>query len=428
MGRSIAMQDWPRLLALVDLSLDVPAPQRPGWLRRLKLPLPLEQALHELLNQRRRLERTDFMAALPALVCPGPAEEGRPDAFDVGARIGPWRLLRPLGQGGMSVVWLAERSDGLIRCPVAVKLPHTGPGQELLSRRLLRESRILGVLEHVNIARLIDVGVADCRTPYLAMEYVQGESLLVYADRHRLDLARRLILFDQVLGAVQHAHDQNVLHRDLKPDNVLVSSSGNVKLLDFGIATVLACCAGDDGGVAISRLSDTTCAAGHRLTPCYASPEQWQSLPLGPASDVYALGVILLELLCGQRPHGQAISSAARLEQAVLHQDPEAPSRRVITPAAALARDTTPRALAAELRGPLDAIVLRALARDLRNRYTTVSLLRDDLECWRQCRPARLCTPFAGSRFGRLVGRHRASVGLAAAAGATLLAMAAFMC
>lgn len=427
MGRSIAMHDWPRLLTLVDQALDLPAPQRPGWLRRLKLPSPLEQALHDLLNERRRLERTDFLAALPALPCAGPADDCLSSPFDVGTRIGPWRLLRPLGQGGMSVVWLAERSDGLMRCPVAVKLPHTGPGQDLLARRLLRESRILGVLEHPNIARLIDLGVADCRTPYLAMEYVQGESLLVYADQRRLDLSQRLSLFDQVLRAVQHAHNQNVLHRDLKPDNVLVTASGNVKLLDFGIATLLARGAGDDGGDAISRLSETTCAAGHRLTPCYASPEQWQSLPLGPASDVYALGVIMFELLCGQRPHGQAMSSAARLEHAVLHQDPQAPSRREITPAAALARDSTPRALAAALRGPLDAIVLRALARDPRDRYATVALLRDDLECWRQRRPASLYTPFFGSRFARLVGRHRASVGLAAATGATLLAVAAFM-
>ncbi len=215
MGRSIAMQDWPQLLALVDQALDVPTPQRPGWLRRLKLPSPLEQALHELLNERRRLERTDFLAALPALACPAPAEQGLSSPFDAGAQIGPWRLLRPVGQGGMSVVWLAERSDGLMPCPVAVKLPHAGPGQELLARRLLRERRILGVLEHPNIARLIDLGVADCHTPYLAMEFVQGENLLAYADRARLDVSQRLSLFDQVLRAVDNAHVHNVLHRDL---------------------------------------------------------------------------------------------------------------------------------------------------------------------------------------------------------------------
>ncbi len=208
---------------------------------------------------------------------------------------------------------------------------------------------------------------------------------------------------------------------------MLVSASGQVKLLDFGIATLLACAAGDDAGPAISRLSDTTCAAGHRLTPSYASPEQWQGLPLGAASDVYALGVMLIELVCGQRPHGQAGSSAARLEQAVLHQDPQAPSRRVITPGAALARSTTPQLLAATLRGPLDAIVLKALARDPQDRYASVALLRDDLECWRQRRPVSLGSPFFGSRLARRVGRHRVSVGLATAACAMLLAMAALM-
>lgn len=425
MGRSIALHDWPRLLALVDQALDLTAAQRSHWLRRLKLPAPLEQALLDLLDQRRKLEGSDFLSALPALACNEPPPDCLTSPFDVGTRIGPWRLLRPLGQGGMSVVWLAERSDGLMRCPVAVKLPHTGPGQELLARRLLRERRILGQLEHPNIARLIDLGVADCRTPYLAMEYVRGDTLQAHADTHRLDLLQRLGLFDQVLDAVAHAHDRAVLHRDLKPDNLLVTADGTVKLLDFGIATLLARGANADSQAGLSCISETTQAAGQRLTPWYASPEQWQGLPLGPSSDVYALGVILFELLCGQRPHAHAAGSAARLEQAVLHQDPRPPSQCTLTPAAALARNSTPHGLAAALRGDLDSIVLAALARDPRVRYASVALLRDDLARWQRGCPVRARQPIGGSRVGGWLRRHRPRkcLGLGALAGASLLAL-----
>ncbi len=427
MGRSIALHDWPRLLALVDQALDLTAAQRSHWLRRLKLPAPLEQALLELLDQRRKLEGSDFLSALPALASTDPRPDCLTSPFDVGTRIGPWRLLRPLGQGGMSVVWLAERSDGLMRCPVAVKLPHAGPGQELLARRLLRERRILGLLEHPNIARLIDLGVADCRTPYLAMEYVRGETLLAHADTRRLDLVRRLGLFDQVLDAVAYAHDRGVLHRDLKPDNLLVTADGTVKLLDFGIATLLERGANAHSQAGLSCISETTQAAGQRLTPCYASPEQWRGLPLSLSSDVYALGVILFELLCGQRPHAQAAGNAARLEQAVLHQDPRPPSRRRLTPAEALARNSSPRALTAALRGDLDAIVLAALARDPRDRYASAALLRDDLARWQRGRPVRARPPLCAAWVGGWLRCHRKRLGLGSLAGASLLALVTAM-
>lgn len=408
MSRAIALQDWPQLLALLGQALDLPATKRADWQRRQRLPTLLEQSLGALLDERSRLDESAFLSALPALP-PAPPEADPPaDLSDAGARIGPWRLLRPLGQGGMSVVWLAERADGLMACPVAVKLPHPGSGQALLARRLRRERHILGLLEHPNIARLIDIGTADSGTPYLVMEFVQGKNLLDHADQQRLSLTQRLALFDQVLRAVQFAHERRVLHRDLKPDNVLVTAAGEVKLLDFGIATLLNPGAGNDRSPALSLASETTGAAGHRLTPGYASPEQWQGLPLGVTSDVYALGVMLTELLCGHRRHGQFPIGAAQLEHAVLHEAARPPSRCVITAAAALARGSTPRALTAAMRGDLDAIVMTALARHPGNRYASAAGLREDLERWRTGRRAGVRSSIFPGRVAGLLHRLRA--------------------
>jgi serine/threonine-protein kinase len=366
----------------------------------------LDTALQGLLAERLAIERGDFLAELP-LLAPDPPPEDVVPRFSAGAAVGPWRLLRPLGQGGMSVVWLAERADRQIERQVALKLPHAGPGQELLARRLLRERAILAALEHPQIARLYDVGLTGDGTPYLVMEHIQeGQDLLAHADAKRLNTRQRVALFQQVLRAVQYAHGQLVLHRDLKPGNILVTPQGEVKLLDFGIAKLLA----DVNG--LGDASELTRAAGRQLTPFYASPEQLAGGSLGTASDVYSLGVVLHELLCGRRPHQAEGSSPAQQESSVLNDDPRPPSWQAA------------RALAKALRGDLDAIVLKALARQPAERYATAEAFNVDLERWRSGLPVQARAPGVLYYLGKFVHRHRWTVGLGGTAAVLMLAAA----
>ena len=416
---SIARADWPRLLDLVEQALDQPAEARPAWLQALALPAPLHTALLGLLEERRAIETGDFLAALPTVLPAEPAA-GR---FAPGSLVGPWRLLRELGQGGMSTVWLAERADAQLTRQVALKLPHAGPGQDLLAARLLRERNILAALEHPNIARLYDVGLTDAGTPYLVMEYVAGDTLLAHADRLKLTIAQRLALFQQVLRAVQYAHGKLVLHRDLKPSNILVNEAGDVKLLDFGIAKPLA-----DAGRTHDD-TELTRSAGRQLTPAYASPEQLRGEALGTASDVYALGVVLHELLCGERPFAQHLArqtagrhhSALRLEDAVLHRDAPAPSRlNPEAPALAARRCTLPQWRKA-LAGDLDAIVLHSLGKTPAERYATVDRLAADVAHWLAQEPVSVTTPSTWYHLRKFVGRHRLGVALGSTVAGLLL-------
>ena len=403
---AIAPGDWPRLLDLLDDALETPAAERAAWLQRLALPPAQQAALQGLLAQRAQLEAQDFMATLPPLAAAPPAA-GHP--FVCGALVGPWRLLQALGQGGMNVVWLAQREDGQLQRPVALKMPHAGPGQDLLAQRMLRERRILASLEHPNIARLYDVGLTEAGTPYLVMEYVPGDNLLVHADQAQLAVPQRVQLFLQVVAAVQYAHSRLVLHRDLKPPNILVSPEGQVKLLDFGIAKVMA--KAGQTGVDAGADAELTLRAGRQLTPRYASPEQRLGQEPGIASDVYALGVVLYELLCGQHPHEGAAASAAQFEAAVLHDDPRPPSRQ--TASAPQAR---------QLRSGLDAVVLKALAKSPDQRYPTADALATDLQRWLSGRPVAAQAPGLADHLGKFVRRHRVGVAMASLATVALLA------
>jgi serine/threonine protein kinase len=246
----IPMAMWARLMPLLDQALDVPADQREAWLQQQNLDDDAAAALRQLLADRNELDSGDFMAELPKLdqtghtgsasstSNPGSASgAGRSQSgLFAGDLLGPYRLIKQLGQGGMSVVWLAERDDGQMRRHVALKMPHAGPGQALLAERLRRERDILASLEHRHIARLYDVGTTSLGLPFLVLEYIEGQPLPDYCDEHKLGLHERLKLFLQVLSAVQYAHTKLVLHRDLKPSNIMVNQQGEVKLLDFGIA------------------------------------------------------------------------------------------------------------------------------------------------------------------------------------------------
>ena len=213
-----------------------------------------------------------------------------------GAVVGPYELIRLLGAGGMAEVWLARRADGAFKRDVALKLPLLTRRRQDLEQRFAHERDILASLEHPNIARFYDAGVDTEGLPYLSMEYVQGQTLMTWCDAHLLGIAERLGLFLQVLDAVNYAHDKHVIHRDLKPSNILVTDSGQVRLLDFGVAKLLQ---GEDG----SEQTQLSRVYGQALTPDYASPETLGGAPVDARSDVYSLGMVLYELLTGARPY-----------------------------------------------------------------------------------------------------------------------------
>jgi eukaryotic-like serine/threonine-protein kinase len=338
-------------------------------------------------------------------------------------RVGPYRIVGELGQGGMGVVYLAERED--VGTRVALKLVRGGAAAPEYVARFLVERRVLGRLEHPYIAHLLDAGVMDDGTPWFAMPYVEGEPIDRFCDAHGLGIRERLSLFEKVCEAVQYAHANLVVHRDLKPSNILVAADGTPRLLDFGIAKLL-----ETDGVE-TGLTGT----GLRLmTPEYASPEQIRGAPVTTATDVYALGVVLYELLCGQPPYPRRGRTLGEMERAVLETDPLRPSAAVLrtiaapddadrrTPeAAARARGTLPDRLRRELGGDLDTIVLRALEKDPARRYPSAEALRDDLQRRRTGLPvlARPQTPAYRAR--RFVQRHRFGVAAAAALAILLL-------
>ena len=393
----IPMALWPRLMPLLDEALEQPADQREAWLQRQNLDDDTAAALRQLLADRQELDGGAFMAALPKLE-PVPVASASDDAQDgsgqssqsglfAGDMLGPYRLIRPLGQGGMSVVWLAERDDGQMRRHVALKMPHAGPGQALLAERLRRERDILASLEHRHIARLYDVGTTSLGLPFLVLEYIEGQPLPDYCDEHKLGLHERLKLFLQVLSAVQYAHTKLVLHRDLKPSNIMVNQQGEVKLLDFGIAKLIR-----DSETGAAPSTELTQHSGHVLTPDYAAPEQIAGAPLTTASDVYALGVILFELLTGQRPYRLPRGTRGALEEAILATDPRRPSQvwqdadvqthhmsAVTLTDLAEHYKSNPRRLSQLLRGDLDVIVATALQKQAARRYPTAEAFAQDI-------------------------------------------------
>ncbi len=408
----IPAQSWPAVSRLFDEALDLTEHQREAWLARLATEQPaLAPAVQALLWANERRETGDFLDLGPQ--CDVSATEEADAALQPGQSIGPYRLLRPLGQGGMAVVWLAERGDGTLDREVALKLPQQFTWRPGLAERFRRERDILARLEHPHIARLYDAGLSvpdgpGGGRPYLALEYVQGSSLTAHCDEHRLDVRARLALAEQMMAAVQYAHTRLVIHRDLKPANILVTQDGQVRLLDFGVAKLLQA---EDG----SERTELTQLAGRAFTPDYASPEQVRGESLGTASDVYSLGVVLYELLCGQRPYQLRYDSAAQLEQAILEAEPAHPSSRADA-AAAHARGTTAEKLRRSLRGELDTIVLKALKKRPEERYATVAELAEDLRRWHDGEPV-LARPDSWTyRTGKLLSRNKALAGGLAAA------------
>ena len=334
-----------------------------------------------------------------------------------GDRVGAYRIVQEVGRGGMGTVYRAERADGQFEQQVALKVMRERAADEERAARFLHERQILARLAHPNIARLLDGGVTDDGAPFFVMEYVDGQPIDTYCDTHRLTIDERLDRFDDVGTAVQHAHQNLVVHRDLKPSNILVTEAGEVKLLDFGIAKLLE---------ALPEEGPRTRTGLQLMTPEYAAPEQVRRAPITTATDVYALGVLLYELLTGRRPYRVAGKSPQAIEQTISETDPAPPSEAVRQTgdghAISAARATTPDRLARRLAGDLDTIVLKALQKEPGRRYASVEALRDDVRRHREGVPVRARPNTLRYRAARFVRRHRTAVGAAALLGLTLLA------
>lgn len=339
-----------------------------------------------------------------------------------GARLGPWRVLDEIGRGGMAIVFRAERADGAYRQQVAVKLLRRTLSVSAAEDRFEQERRVLARLEHPSIARLIDGGTTTDGLPYIVMEYVNGEPIHRYCDQRKLSIEARLDLFLQVCEAVQFAHRQLIVHRDIKPANILVTPDGTPKLLDFGIAKLLE----SDGDSA----DMTTTLLTHRmLTPQYASPEQILGEPVSTATDVYALGLLLYELLCGHRARVIDGQRPTALERSVRETRPTSPSLACASdrntggtgdrPSAeqiAAARGTTPARLYRRLRGDLDNVVMMALRREPQRRYATAQQLADDTVCFLGLRPVKARPDSLLYRLNRYLRRHIVGVSATTAA------------
>jgi serine/threonine-protein kinase len=380
---------WQRLSPLLDALFELDQDERERSLRLMREEDPqTADDLEALLKL--ETDREDFLSEPLVAPLPGP----RP-----GVEVGPYRLERMLGEGGMGQVWLAARADGLYQRRVALKLLRPGLVDPNLRLRFTRERQILARLAHPHIARLLDAGVSHDHQPYLALEYIEGEPITDYCRVHRLSLESRLDLFHQICDAVSHAHANLIVHRDLKPSNILVTPAGDVRLLDFGIAKLI------DADVAAPEQTRTGVRA---FTLHYAAPEQVRGEPVSTMTDVYSLGVVLYELLADAKPYRLKRQSDAEWEEAILQGDPTKPSSALQRQADAGDGDTPMlRRRARNVMGDLDNIVLKALAKKPEQRYPSVEAMSLDLERYLAGKPVLARPQSVGYRLRKYVVRHR---------------------
>jgi serine/threonine-protein kinase len=410
----LSPDQWQILSPYLDEALTLSEEERTRWLESLRAQNPaLAGQLQELLNEEHAAEREAYL------------EKGLSVAsvssFLAGQTVGAYRLISVIGQGGMGTVWLAERSDGRFERRAAVKFLSVallGRGGE---ERFKREGAILARLSDPNIAKLEDAGVTATGQPYLVLEYVEGLPIDRYCDQHKLDVRARVALFLDVLGAVAHAHANLIVHRDIKPTNVLVSKNGDVKLLDFGIAKLLE---GEGQGGAATEL---TREAGSALTPEYAAPEQVMGGPVTTATDVYGLGVLLYTLLTGQHPAGPGPHTPADLLRAITEAEPRRPSDVVMSGTGQAAdsaanRGTPADKLRRQLRGDLDTIVIKALKKNPEERYGSVTAMADDVGRYLRNEPISARPDTVRYRAAKFVRRHRPMVAMSAVAAIAIVA------
>jgi eukaryotic-like serine/threonine-protein kinase len=413
---------------LLDQALDLDAHAREPWLTDLARTEPdLAAKLRELLSRQGELETGQLLMGdgrlLSADVLADTIENHATApqfVLQPGTHIGPYRLIKALGEGGMASVWLAERNDGQLKREVALKLLHAWRNSRELVERFARERDMLAGLTHPNIARLYDAGVTAAGQPWIALEYVEGLDFSSFADQNALSIRQRVESILQVMAAVQYAHQNLIVHRDLKPTNILVNQKGEVRLLDFGIAKLL-----HQENVSAAE-TELTRNSGRALTLRYAAPEQIEGNPITTATDVYALGLVLYELLTGSSARGGDKvglgKTGAIAEQAALSTDILRPSRGPFSEAAALARGkVSPQELKSTLSGDLDTILLKALAREPARRYPTVGAFAADLSAWLERRPITARAPSLAYEARMFVSRQRVAIGFASVIMAVLV-------
>lgn len=402
---------WQQVRTLFDRALEQPTEERLRW---VDAATPdddvIRREIHALLDAldhaRDTLERPAVRVAAHA---PSTA-----DASYIGRRVGAYDIVRLIGAGGMGAVYEGVRADGDFDKRVAIKFLHPGQESALALQRFRYERQILASLNHRNIAALLDGGVTAEGEPYFVMEYVDGVPITSYCNAQRLGIRERVALFRQVLAAVQHAHQQLVVHRDLKPGNILVTTDGTVKLLDFGIAKLLRSGEGPD------QLPMTR--GGVRLfTPEYASPEQVRGLALAPASDIFSSGVVLYELLAGRRPIATEGKLLSEIEVAICTVPPARPSTAITPELAASTSEETVSRVRRRVTGDLDAIVLTALAKEAALRYASADHFNQDLRRWLDGHPVQARKAWLGYRLRKFIARRPIEVA------ASTLAMAALV-
>jgi len=401
---------WRKIDELLDSLIELPAPERAAVLDRecgndqeLRCELESLLAAHD--------QASGFFDALPESIADDLIRD-RQVAAMAGRLFGHYQLTREIGRGGMGVVYEAVRADDQYRQKVAVKLLWPALNNSEVARRFRRERQILANLNHSNIARLLDGGTSEEGWPFFVMEFITGEPITDYCNRHKLSIAERLKLFQQACEAVQFAHQNLVIHRDLKPGNIFVTETGEVKLLDFGIAKLL-----DPARHAVTMQPTTNALM---MTPEYTSPEQIRGEAVTTASDVYSLGVVLYELLTGQLPYRFKDRSLPELVRVVCEQEPEPPSHRVASVQSF--GETKPEKLRAELRGDLDGITLMALHKDAQRRYRSVEQLREDIRRHLVGQPIQAQTISLSYLTAKFVRRNKLAVSAAAMILLTLLA------
>src|SRR5436190_5900035 len=386
---------WKQVEALFEQALELPEEERPGFFNRTcNGDEELRREVESLLDS--HVRAGSFIDKRSLFFSDDLAQEAA-GTVTTGELIGPYRVVRELGRGGMGAVYLAERADEQYKKQVAIKVIKRGMDTDSVLRHFRNERQILASFDHPNIARLFDGGTTEDGLPYFVMEYIEGIPIDKYCDAQGLSLSERLKLFREVCAAVIYAHRHTVIHRDVKPSNILVTNDGMPKLLDFGIAKILQL---GDGAEPLM-----TVAGMRPMTPEYASPEQVRGEPVTTASDVYSLGVVLYELLTGTSPYRFTSHAPREVERAITQQEPTRPST-----ATALHRNQYSEISNQKLlRGDLDNILLMALRKERERRYQSVEQFSEDIRRHLESRPVLARKDTTAYRAAKFIRRNKAA-------------------